>query len=163
MVQRIFAGEDAQQTLLRSLPVMFMGLLMAEVFCEGRSKKLTETVMVFVGMVYLFLLDPTQNWISVGIVFGVVLMLLLPERFGRMRGFLSSKQFVSGGSISFSFYLFHTIAIALVFWCLMKMNESIFTMSAAVMILIALPVSFLITVGYSIVMVRLSGWIRKKV
>ncbi len=161
VVQRLIAGEDAQQTLIRSLPVMFMGVLMAEIFREERSKKMLEIVMIGVGMVYLFLLDPSQNWISVGIIFFVVLMLLFPDKSEGVRKLLSSKLFVWGGSISFSFYLIHTTSIALVFWCLMKINESVFAMPAAAMIVIALPVSLLFTVGYSVIMVKFAGWSRR--
>ena len=162
VIQRIIEGEDPQQTLLRSLPVMFMGVLMAEIYRERESGKIVEKIMVFTGIAYLFLLDPTQNWISSGIIIAVMSLLLFPDKFERIRKCLSLNLFVKGGSISFSFYLFHTIAISLVFWVLMKINEEITVIPAVLVILIALPVSLLITLGYSAVMTKLTGYVRKK-
>ncbi len=138
-----------------------MGVLMTEIYREREFGKIVEKIMVFTGIAYLFLLDPTQNWISSGIIIAVMALLLFPDKFEKIRKCLSLNLFVKGGSISFSFYLFHTIAISLVFWVLMKINEGITAIPAVMVILIALPVSLLITLVYCIIMEKLAGNIRK--
>ncbi|MBR5376709.1 MAG: hypothetical protein IK139_05460 [Lachnospiraceae bacterium] len=128
---------------------------MAESFPEGEEKRIIDVFLIASGTVYLFLLDPAQNWIPVGIIVLIIVFLVMPERFNRIKGFLSGGLSLKGARISFSFYLLHHIVICLVFWLLMRLNDSICAIPLPVMCVLAFILSITVTVFYGSIIVKI--------
>lgn len=110
---------DMQQNPLRNIPVFLMGMLIALGYCQIISKK--EMVVVSaLGLAYLFLLDPSQNWLSCGMLLVALLLLTGNEKqrdkfpiriMTGMSRLLSGKWMERGCRLSYALYLCHMLVI----------------------------------------------------
>lgn len=112
-------GEDNMQTFIRNLPLFFIGMIVAMFY--HRVVSYCEFLISFgVGLLYLLLLSPSQNFISAGIIMIAVGLMFLPSNglagmIGRATTFLSKKLFCMGCKISYSVYLLHMLIMPIAF------------------------------------------------
>ena len=138
-------------TVLLALPIMLMGVIFAELF-QGKIRKLQGWICVTVGLLYLCFLDIRQNWLSVGIIVIIIVLLKVDIRgFALIRSFLSRPFFHKGCILSYSIYLIHTIVISMVFGGLVTFNEKTELLSKKILILLAFILSCVFTI--------LSAWV----
>jgi peptidoglycan/LPS O-acetylase OafA/YrhL len=143
----INAKTDMQQHMIRNIPIFIMGMLIALGFIKIIPRR--ETIAVaFLGLCYIFLLEPSQNWLSCGILSVVLILLMIDDKFcaifpikiaSRM---LSSVWMDTGCRLSYSLYLCHMLVIPFGFSLSMQIAKR-FQMDNRVFIFIGATISMI--------------------
>ncbi len=152
---------DHQHDIIRSLPIMFMGVIFADLYFGDISRKIGWLCTV-VGIIYLFALDIKQNWMSVGIIVAIIILLVFDNSvLALFKGVMSGSFFKKGCRLSYSIYLLHTIVISFVFGALIWINSKAAILPNGGMIAVALIFSTIITIVCSALINRLAEYIVK--
>lgn len=141
--------KDHQHNFVRSLPVLFTGVMFSEMYI-GNISRFKGWLCSVTGLFYLFILDVSQNWMSVGIILVLMVMLLTNKETSmmiHMNSFLSIPFFRKGCELSYSIYLIHTLIIAFVFGFVIKLDSLIHFSSNELLIAAAFLFSVIFTIA----------------
>jgi|GEM_PF-2703430 len=145
MVLLIQNKTDDMQGFLRNFPVFLLGVIIAQYY-HRKQLNWKNVIIISIGVIYLFLLCPIQNWTSAGMIVLIIILLFCNySQFFFLKNpmkVLSSKVMKELSELSYAIYLVHMLVMPFAFTVAIKigimysLNKQVILVIAAVLFLI---------------------------
>lgn len=150
-VEFLYHRTDDMQGFLRNLPVFLLGVIIAQYYYR-KQLNWKNVIVISVGVIYLFLLCPNQNWTSAGTIVLVSILLFCNYSFFRLKliaKILSSKVMTMLCDLSYSIYLVHMLILPVAFIIAIKIGMMCFLSKQTILAIAAiLFIVFVVVVAF---------------